>query len=44
MFKLPRALWKRKPFTQTVPNKKAANSKYACRKSRQKAKERSVSP
>jgi predicted metal-dependent peptidase len=36
MFKLPRLLWRRKPCTQAVPNKKAVRSKYACRKSRQK--------
>ncbi|MCL6558332.1 MAG: hypothetical protein K6U74_05935 [Firmicutes bacterium] len=36
MFKLPRLLWARKPCTQVIPNKKALQSKFACRKSRQK--------
>jgi len=30
--KLTRATWRRKPETQTVPNKKAVDSKLACRK------------
>ncbi|MDA8335811.1 MAG: hypothetical protein M0Z41_12665 [Peptococcaceae bacterium] len=29
--KLPRALWRRRPATQVVPNKKAAQAKRACR-------------
>ena len=41
MHKLPRVLWKRKPFTQAMPNKKAVQEKYACRKSGRKTKERS---
>lgn len=31
---LPRQRWRRKPFVQVVPNKKALEKKYACRKSR----------
>lgn len=33
--KLARGSWRRKPQTQVVPNKKALNSKYACRKSKE---------
>mgnify|MGYP005841350945 CR=1 FL=1 len=37
MLRLPRAVWKRKPLTQVVSNKKALQKKYACRKSRRQA-------
>ncbi|WP_274377500.1 hypothetical protein [Desulfotruncus arcticus] len=32
--KLTRAAWLRKPRTQVVPNKKAQEKKYACRKAK----------
>lgn len=39
--KLTRTAWRRKPQTQVIPNKRAEDKKYACRKGKRARQEES---